>query len=253
MAARDIDDVLHTLSRTLEDAIQTDSRIGYFVALYLRVTWAVKRTIIAGDVFDDGERMVRFDTIFANRFFQALADHTVGARLPSPWAMALSALERDDLMVGQHLALSMNAHINLDLGLAAVELMAERGEPLHWLRDDFLRINDVLERLIRIVQVQLGQLSPVFDDVTALAPGLQASIYGALLDGLRDDAWEFARLVAAADDERERARLIDERADLIARASELILLPTDFGLLVDHIVYSENQKNVRHNIRILAE
>ena len=253
MAARNIDEVLLDLDDVLSEAIRTDDRIGYFVALYLRVTWAVKRAIIAGDVFDDNERMAHFDTVFANRFLEAWMADDDSEWLTAPWAQAFEALERDDLMVVQHLALGMNAHINLDLGIAAEQVMYERGEPLEALRADFDRINQVLARLTDIVQVQLGQLSATFDKVTELAPELQSMLFGAALDGLRDQAWAFATQLAAAEDDEHRQQLIDERSALIDEAGALILLPADIGVFVGDVAREENQHAVRYNIRILAQ
>ena len=73
-----IDGVLARLNGLLDDAIRDGRRIGYFVALYERVTSNVRHALIAGTVFDDNPRMERLDVVFANRFIEAWEQHLAG-------------------------------------------------------------------------------------------------------------------------------------------------------------------------------
>lgn len=63
----------------MADAIQSQSRLGYFAALYNRVTMAVRDGIHAG-AFDDTERMARLDVVFANRSIAAYEQFRGGGR-----------------------------------------------------------------------------------------------------------------------------------------------------------------------------
>src|SRR3712207_9297739 len=71
-----IDQVLVRLNGILDDALRGGTRIGYFAALYERVTSNVRRALVAGDVFQNNPRMERFDVIFAQRFLAAWDAHT---------------------------------------------------------------------------------------------------------------------------------------------------------------------------------
>src|SRR5688572_33106451 len=114
-----IDGVLGRLNGLLDEAIRHGRRIGYFVALYERVTSNVRHALIAGNVFDDGPRMERLDVVFANRFIQAWEQHVAGQKPTDSWAVAFQRLEDPGQLVIQHMLHGMNAHINLDLGIAA--------------------------------------------------------------------------------------------------------------------------------------
>src|SRR5688500_7013827 len=114
-----IDGVLERLNSLLDDAIRNGRRIGYLVALYERVTSNVRHALRAGNVFDDGPRMERLDVVFANRFLEAWDQHVAGRRPSESWAAAFARLDDPGPLVVQHLMLGMNAHINLDLGIAA--------------------------------------------------------------------------------------------------------------------------------------
>jgi hypothetical protein len=114
-----IDGVLTRLNGLLDDAIRDGRRIGYFVALYERVTSNVRHALIAGTVFDDNPRMERLDVVFANRFIEAWDLHVAGSSPTESWGVAFEMLENPGPLVIQHLMLGMNAHINLDLGIAA--------------------------------------------------------------------------------------------------------------------------------------
>jgi hypothetical protein len=70
--AQTIDEVIARLDDIIADCKQRQSRIGYFAALYRRMTVEVQ-TGIAQKNFEDGNRMEQLDVIFANRYLQAYA------------------------------------------------------------------------------------------------------------------------------------------------------------------------------------
>ena len=65
-----IADVLDRLDAIVDEAIRTESPIGYFAGLYDRVTQGIKMAIVAKD-FDDNDRMDLLDRTFAARFLDA--------------------------------------------------------------------------------------------------------------------------------------------------------------------------------------
>lgn len=56
--ATSLDDVVTAIDSVIDWSIENESRLGYFAALYKRITVAV-RTAVAHGVFDDGPRMER--------------------------------------------------------------------------------------------------------------------------------------------------------------------------------------------------
>ena len=115
-----IDSILAQLSAIIADSEKTNSRLGYFAALYYKVTASVKDGIAKGR-FGDGPRMEKLDVIFASRYLDALAAWKAGKPLTESWRLAFDASKQSNLLVLQHLLLGMSAHINLDLGIAAVD------------------------------------------------------------------------------------------------------------------------------------
>src|SRR5262245_42369321 len=69
--ATSIGEVIDRLSAIIQWSVVNDSRLGYFPALYRKVTAGVRDGIQQG-AFDDGRRMERLDVIFANRYLEAL-------------------------------------------------------------------------------------------------------------------------------------------------------------------------------------
>ena len=70
MPAETIDQVIEQLDDIIDWSIIRSSRLGYFAALYRKVTIKVKDGIRDG-YFEDAERMERLDVIFANRYLEA--------------------------------------------------------------------------------------------------------------------------------------------------------------------------------------
>jgi hypothetical protein len=66
MPPETIDDVLHSLDAIIDWAWTNKSRLGYFAALYRRITRAVKSGIEKGQ-FQNGPLMERLDVTFAPR------------------------------------------------------------------------------------------------------------------------------------------------------------------------------------------
>ncbi len=118
--ATSIDEVIAQLTAIIEWSKQNNSRIGYFAALYRKVTIQVKKGI-TDNFFDDGPRMERLDIIFANRYIHACYQYQTEQTPTQSWVRAFNETEHWWPIVLQHLLIGMNAHINLDLGLAAAE------------------------------------------------------------------------------------------------------------------------------------
>lgn len=152
-----IDEVLQELAAVTAKARQERSRLGYFACLYRRVTSEVKRGIETGR-FEDGPRMERLDVVFANHYLEALGAWRAGRPVSGCWRLAFEAAAQDGHVILQDLLAGMNAHINLDLAVAAAEVAP--GASIHALRNDFMEINRVLAEQIDGVQDALGPVSP---------------------------------------------------------------------------------------------
>jgi len=91
--ATTIDDVINQLNAIVDWSKQNNSRMGYFAALYRKVTIQVKKGI-EDDFFDDGPRMERLDVIFANRYIHACYQHQTGKTPTQAWVRAFDETER---------------------------------------------------------------------------------------------------------------------------------------------------------------
>jgi hypothetical protein len=90
----------------------------------------------------------------------------------------------------QHLLLGMNAHINLDLGVAAVETM--RGDRLQLIRRDFNSINAILGAMIDKVQDNIGKVSPLMALLDLHARNHDEMLVQFSINLAREGAWCFA-------------------------------------------------------------
>ena len=206
-----IDEVIDRLDGIVRDSARTGSRSGYFAALYNRVTMAVRDGVRAG-AFDDNARMERLDVIFANRYLEAWDAWQAGERMSRSWQVAFAANSRADLSVLQHLFMGMNAHINLDLGIAAAAVSP--GDAIVGLQRDFNRINAVLGSLLPVVEGQLREMSPLLDDLTTIADrmdNIDDRIGNFSMEKARDGAWRFATRLAPLRSELALGLAIDAR------------------------------------------
>ena len=247
---RSIDEVLARLNAILDDSLREGRRIGYFTALYERVTTNVRRAIVAGDVFQDNPRMERLDVVFANRFLAAWDAHERGLPPSRSWAVAFAALDDPAPLVVQHLLLGMNAHINLDLGIAAATI-APTPDGLAALQHDFDRINDVLARLVVVVEDELGEISPRLHCIEEIAPALEDRVFDFGMDRARDAAWALAKQLAAAPPAAWDAIVAARDAEVAAVGGLLYPLRGIAGK-VERWVREKESSDVRYDIQVVA-
>ncbi|WP_345972036.1 DUF5995 family protein [Sulfurimonas diazotrophicus] len=194
--ATTIDDVLARLRQIIDHANARGSTMGYFAALYHRVTAEVKQKIAEG-YFDDGGRMERLDVRFANRYLEAYNAYQAGRPVTRAWQYAFDAAGTKRYIVLQHLFLGMNAHINLDLGIAAAETAP--GEAITSLENDFKKINTILTGMIDEVEQELATIWPVLHLLDRLALRTDETLAAFSMEKARDAAWGNALALARSD------------------------------------------------------
>lgn len=254
MPHQTIEEIIARLERVIDDALRERRRVGYFAALYERVTSNVRRALVAGDVFQDNARMERLDVVFAQRFLDAWEAHGAGRAPTASWRVAFQVLDDPGPLVVQHLMLGMNAHINLDLGIAAAAV-APTPQELQSLKPDFMTINNVLGRLFAVVELELRQICPRFNRaqrLTFFAPGLQERLFGFGMGAARDLAWLFAEQLVAAG-EANREHLIAKRDAETAIVGQTLYPLHGFAAQVARWVHASECKDIRSNVQIIAQ
>ena len=121
MSVQTIDDVVSALDAIVQSSYDKQSRLGYFAAMYRRVTRVVRDGISAGS-FQNGPLMEQLDVAFASRYLDALSTFQAGGAATRSWMVAFQGCNDANLLILQQLLSGMNAHINLDLGIAAAQV-----------------------------------------------------------------------------------------------------------------------------------
>jgi hypothetical protein len=225
--APSIDEVIARLDAIIERAIVERDRLGYFAVLYRTVTVAVKRGIADGR-FEDGPRMERLDVVFANRYLAAFDSHRRGEMPTRAWRAAFGAGSSRRVVILQHLLLGMNAHINLDLGIAASEVCP--GSAIAGLEHDFNEINSVLAALETDVEREVCSLSPWIDRLDHIDPRAGRVVANFSIDKARACSWETAQRLAALSGAARDAAIDEIDAD-VALLARLIERP--IGVLIN--------------------
>ncbi|RMG61043.1 MAG: hypothetical protein D6722_20215 [Bacteroidetes bacterium] len=224
MAATTIDEVISQLDEIIDWAQAQNSRLGYFPCLYRAVTVAVRDGIDEGR-FANGPQMETLDVRFANRYLEAFEDWQAGKNPTRVWQIAFEMSDWHGLSVMQHLMLGMNAHINLDLGIAAAETAP--GELLPDLKADFLEINRLLGEMVDEVQDQLGAISPGLRVLDRLGGRVDEGLARLGLRAARSHAWWLARRITSCDLPGQN-RCMDRADRRALRIAYLILIPQSY-------------------------
>ena len=190
-SATTIDEVIDILQSIITTEIQLNSPLAFFPSLYQLVTIRVKHDV-ENQKFEDNMRMEQLDVCFANRYFEAYFAFKSGQPCSASWRVVFESSEKP-LLVLQHLLTGMNAHINLDLGIAAAETM--KGKPVEDIHHDFNTINQILADLTSKVQAAIGEVSPLVRLLDLLAGKSDTMLVGFSMTRARDGAWENAVII----------------------------------------------------------
>ena len=245
MPAETVADVIAHLTEIIESSVRENARYGYFAALYRRVTESVRAAIEAGDVFEDNARMEKLDVVFANRYLDAIALWRSGRQPNDSYAFALHACTENRPIVLQHLLLCMNAHINLDLGIAAARV-APGGE-LPALRADFDKINTILASQVDGVKAELTRIQPLLRVFDRALGSIDDVLINFSIEKAREHAWSVAERLAPLTpaDRVEPIRALDRETLEIAK---LIRYP---GSLLSTALFLVRIGEPRSNARIV--
>lgn len=246
--ATTIDDVINQLTAIVEWSKQNNSRIGYFAALYRKVTIQIKSGI-EDDYFDDGPRMERLDVIFANRYIHACYQRQTGQTPTQSWVRAFDETEHWWPIVLQHLLMGMNAHINLDLGIAAAETVPPK--ELSGLKGDFDKINSVLASLVGDVQNELAEIWPLQRLFNRYLGSVEKSIINFSMEKARDAAWSFAETLSPHSAEQRQQQIV-YKDKMVALFSDVISRPGFPVSLINKIIRLGERGSTRQIIEILT-
>jgi len=250
-----LDAVVSALDSVIEWAIAASSRLGYFAALYKRITIAVGVAVENG-AFEDGPRMERFDAAFASRYFDALNGYFHPNKFPRPtrsWQKTFDAVHRDDLIILQHMLAGVNAHIDLDLGIAAQNIAPAMKLPT--LHEDFNTINAVLASQVEGLVDDINLLSPDLADLYQILAGNEIFLINQAIAAMRDSAWRFAMVLAFVPGFTRPLTIWTRDRKVAAQAEVIYHPPGVIGLIqatIDEIAERESRDVVR-NLAVLDE
>ncbi len=248
-----IDEVVDAIQSIVDWSISASSRLGYFAALYKRITIAV-RTALEQGAFENTERMERFDVAFASRYFDALNGYFHPGRFPKPtrsWQVTFDASHRWEPIIVQHMLGGVNAHIDLDLGIVA-HTISPSGQ-LTSLHADFNTINAVLASQINDVVARLNELSPALADLYAVLEENEIFLINEAVRTYRDSAWRLA-IILALEPAFARPLTIWARDRKVAEQGELIYDPPGLTGLIAAVVRAiaaRESRDIVNNIQVL--
>jgi hypothetical protein len=238
-----VDGVIANLEDIITESIATGSRLGYFAALYKRMTMAIRDGILAGK-FQDNARMERLDVTFANRYLVTREQYFAGELQGQSWLQAYSATNSSQYTVLQQLLVGINPHIMIDLGVAAARTCP--GDQFAGLEHDFNTVNAVILSLFPVIDAELDELSPFQNFVDHSFLGwIKDKAIDLSIDAGRQSSWDFAKSLAYLDLPAQ-AIAIGHR-DLEALAAGACILKDPMAA----IARKRESSDVRHNIQVL--
>ena len=239
-----IDDVIATLEDIINESIENKSPLGYFAALYKKVTLKVKEGI-ANHIFDDGPRMEKLDIIFATRYIDAYYNFQQNKPVSFSWEKSFNLATRYWPIVLQHLLIGMNAHINLDLGIAAAQV--SKGNDIDNLRDDFNKINTILSSLVNDVEKKLSEIWPFLKKILKFTKKTDAFLIDFSMEVARDYAWGFAVTLANTPQDKFQDT-IQHKDKEVAKIASLITKPGIIPTILFVIIRLGEKGNIDQKI-----
>jgi len=186
---KNINEVLNTLDLIIEETVRENNFLGIFAYVYRRTTAQIKKETENG-AFEDNERMQQFDVVFANLYIDAYYNYKAGKPISQSWAIAFDA-QKEELASIQHLVMGMNAHIQLDLGVAASRIM--KGKNIEALESDYNKVNRILADLTHEMQKRLNRVSFFMFLLDWIGARTDEKIINFSITAARERSWKVAQ------------------------------------------------------------
>jgi hypothetical protein len=212
--------VLNTLDAIIDECISHKSRLGLFAYVYRRTTAEIASEIEKGN-FENNERLEQFDVLFANLYIDAYKAFKAGEETSKVWKFAFKQDEKS-MSILQHILLGMNAHINLDLSIAASQVM--QGKNIQDLKSDFDKVNDILYNITNELQDRLSRVSPLFFLLDWIGGKKDEKMIDFSMRKARQQSWNSANLFWSLGD-ADRKKAINELDELTENLSRIIANP----------------------------
>ncbi len=238
-----VDGVIAALDDIVNQSITGASRIGYFAALYKRMTMAIRDGIRTGK-FEDNARMERLDVAFATRYLVTRDQWFSGELHGQSWLQAYNATNSSQYTVLQQLLIGINPHIMIDLGVAAARTCP--GDQFASLEHDFNTVNAVILSLFPVIDAELDELSPFENFVDHSFLGyLKDKAINVAIDAGRKSSWDFATSLAYLDLPAQAVAI--GKRDLEALVLGECILKDPMA----SIARKRESQDVAHNIQVL--
>ena len=249
MSDRTIEEIIDSLEQIIQTSKETENPLGYFAALYQKVTITIKDKL-GTDYFDDDARMEKLDVTFASRYLKAYTDYREGKPISKSWEVAFVAGKDERYIVLQHLLFGMNAHINLDLGIAAAEIT--NPSTIASLESDFNKINVILGELTNEVQEDLAKIWPRLLWILKFFKKTDDYIVNFGMNIARESAWKFANEIVVKNGD-ERQNKIDEKDEKVAGYGKLLKGKGWIERAIIGVIRRREIGNVKEKIEALEE
>ena len=242
-----IDDVILFLDHIIAESEKSNDPLGYFAVLYQRVTVKVKEGIMT-NYFADGPRMEILDVVFAKKYIDAWDAWKNNKEVSESWEKAFLFSKKNWPVVLQHLLIGMNAHINLDLGVAAAEI--SKNKNIEDLKNDFFRINEILSSLVNEIQNNLSSIWPALKKILSKTGKIDDFLVDFSMELARDGAWEFAQNIVGLPkiDFNNQVKIRDKK---IAQKASIITQPKPWIKIILWIVRAGERGSVSEKIKQL--
>jgi len=241
-------EVIARLEEIIEWAKTHESPLGYFAAVYYRMTMAVRDAVERGE-FENGSRMEQMDVVFARRYFDALATWQAGKTPTQSWHTAFEAAQNEQFTVMQHVLLGMNAHINLDLSIAAATV--RQRDAIYGLRRDFERINDIIAALVDGTQNCMAKIWLPFGWLDFLLRTEDEGWINFSIRAARGASWQAALALAFAPDKPTEQLIVRTLDNTVALFAQKLQNP---GFLINlgmKLMRRWEEGSVRERIEVL--
>jgi hypothetical protein len=142
----------------------------------------------------------------------------------------------------------MNAHINLDLGIAAARTVTSTELPS--LHNDFNKINEILTGLVGDVQNDLAQIWTILRLMNRYLGSVETAIINFSMEKARDNAWSVAERLSSLTESEQKDEIAKLDAEVTAFA-RVIRHPGIIGSGVSKLIRLGERGSVPKKIEIL--
>jgi hypothetical protein len=232
----------------ISEAEKDNDKLAYFAFVYLKTTLKIKEAIASGQ-FENGFQIEKLNIIMARNYLDAYSRYVNQKLITLSWRKAFIPPQKSQLILTQHLLLSINAQVNLNLGIAIAEIL--ENEDFESLRADFNQVHSIFSSVAQEVLNKMSSDWPFLKLLLKITGNNPKYWFRRIISDGRNEIWDFAVRFSNVPD-NNKARALSVRNQEVISKTEILFDSGPVANFIFRFIRNAEEGTVENKLKRLG-